>query len=191
MEIGLYRWNPHVVPNTTKGHTEGRLPMDATIAAYIAGFLDGDGSIHIQLIQQQEYKYGFYVRMSISFHQHETGIEGLRWLKDKLKVGYLRKRTGDMCDYVITSRPAIRNILNEIAPYIVFKRRQVVEALKILNQIEKISGLESFLLVARQLDAFATLNRSRRRTNTSKTVLKVWNDMGRHTPVTTDPVKVR
>ena len=104
--------------------------MDATIAAYIAGFLDGDGSIHIQLIRQREYRYGFYVRVSVSFHQHETGRGGLEWLREQLEVGYLRNRAGQMSDYVITSRPAIRRLLTALKPYAVFKRRQVEEALK-------------------------------------------------------------
>ena len=64
--------------------------MNATIAAYIAGFLDGDGSIHLQLVRQREYRYGFYVRVSVSFHQHQSGRFGLEWLKERLGAGYLR-----------------------------------------------------------------------------------------------------
>jgi len=60
--------------------------MNETTAAYIAGFLDGDGSIHLQLVRQREYRYGFYVRVSVSFHQHETGRKGLEWLKEQLET---------------------------------------------------------------------------------------------------------
>ena len=167
------------------------MATDATVAAYIAGFLDGDGSIHIQLIRQREYRYGFYVRVSVSFHQHETGRSGLEWLRGRLKVGYLRNRAGQMSDYVITSRPAIRTLLTAIRPYVVFKRRQVEEALKLLEAIEAIDSRESFLAVAQRLDAFSALNRSKRRTVTSHTVIEAWNDTGRLTPVTTDPARVR
>jgi len=31
--------------------------MDVSTASYIAGFLDGDGSIHFQLVRQKEYRY--------------------------------------------------------------------------------------------------------------------------------------
>ena len=164
--------------------------MHEKLAAYLAGFLDGDGSIHIQLIRQSEYRYGFYLRVSVSFHQHRTGRNGLEWIKSQLKAGYLRDRAGDMSDYVITSRPVIRELLKAIAPYVVFKKRQVERALEILDAIEQIDSKESFLVAARKADSFSALNRSKKRINTSSTVLDVWNDMGRHTPVTTDPESV-
>jgi hypothetical protein len=37
--------------------------------AYIAGFLDGDGSIIIQLIKDNTRKFGHYIRVSIVFYQ--------------------------------------------------------------------------------------------------------------------------
>jgi hypothetical protein len=37
--------------------------------AYIAGLLDGDGSIFSQIIEDVDYKYGFNVRVSIAFFQ--------------------------------------------------------------------------------------------------------------------------
>ena len=43
--------------------------MRAADAAYLAGFLDGDGSIHFHLVRQKEYKFGFYIRSSMSFTQ--------------------------------------------------------------------------------------------------------------------------
>ena len=36
--------------------------MEAWQASYLAGFFDGDGSIHFQLVRQKEYKFGFYIR---------------------------------------------------------------------------------------------------------------------------------
>src|SRR6266480_4728625 len=50
------------------GNTEGRPTIvRASQAAYIAGFLDGDGSIHLQLVRQKAYRFGFYIRSSMSF----------------------------------------------------------------------------------------------------------------------------
>ena len=43
--------------------------MDVSTASYVAGFLDGDGSIHFQLVKQKEYRFGYYIRASISFSQ--------------------------------------------------------------------------------------------------------------------------
>ena len=40
--------------------------------AYIAGFLDGDGSIYAQIVKGDDYKYGFRIRISIAFFQKTT-----------------------------------------------------------------------------------------------------------------------
>jgi hypothetical protein len=37
--------------------------------AYIAGFLDGDGCIMLQLIWRHDYKLGYQIRASIVFYQ--------------------------------------------------------------------------------------------------------------------------
>ena len=182
---------PYCSAERCRGNTEGRPGINATTAAYIAGFLDGDGSIHLQLVRQREYRYGFYVRVSVSFHQHQSGRQGLAWLKTQLGAGYLRDRAGEMSDYVITSRPVIRDLLVAIAPYTVFKRRQVEEGLRLLDAIEAIDSPEKFLAVARRVEAFKTLNRSKRSINTVQTVLDAWLDTGVPAPVTTEPARVR
>jgi len=51
--------------------------MDVSTASYIAGFLDGDGSIHFQLVRQKEYRFGFYIRASVSFSQSTIARSGL------------------------------------------------------------------------------------------------------------------
>jgi hypothetical protein len=43
--------------------------MDPTVLAYIAGFLDGDGSIFFQLIRKPDYRFGFQIRPSVAFYQ--------------------------------------------------------------------------------------------------------------------------
>jgi len=38
--------------------------------AYIAGFIDGDGSIIIQIVKDKSRKFGYYIRISLAFYQH-------------------------------------------------------------------------------------------------------------------------
>ena len=40
--------------------------------AYIAGFLDGDGSIIAQIVKDDTRKLKFYIRISIVFYQKRT-----------------------------------------------------------------------------------------------------------------------
>ena len=64
--------------------------MIASDASYVAGFLDGDGSIHFQLVRQKEYRFGFYIRASISFSQSTTARHGLEHIQGLLGGGYMR-----------------------------------------------------------------------------------------------------
>jgi hypothetical protein len=42
--------------------------INSTTIAYIAGFLDGDGSIFFQIIPRKDYKLKFQIRSSIAFY---------------------------------------------------------------------------------------------------------------------------
>ena len=86
--------------------------MIASNASYVAGFLDGDGSIHFQLVRQKEYRFGYYIRASMSFSQSTTARQGLEQIQKLLGGGgYMRDRGTGMSDLVITSRPLLLHIL--------------------------------------------------------------------------------
>jgi intein-encoded DNA endonuclease-like protein len=57
--------------------------MDATVLAYIAGFLDGDGSIFFQLVRRKDYCFGYQVRTTIAFYQKTENERILLWLKER------------------------------------------------------------------------------------------------------------
>lgn len=62
--------------------------------AYLAGFLDGDGSIIFQMIKNPSYKYGFQLRISIGFYQHINKHWFILYLDKTLnKIGIVRKRS--------------------------------------------------------------------------------------------------
>jgi hypothetical protein len=135
--------------------------MRALDASYVAGCLDGDGSIHFQLVRQKEYRFGYYIRSSASFSQSTTARRGLEHLQVLVGGGYLRDRGTGMSDLVITSRPLLRDLLSSLAPYVVFKKEHVERALWLLPQLERVKEPCEFLRLAREVDAFATLNYSK------------------------------
>ena len=135
--------------------------MKALDASYVAGFLDGDGSIHFQLVRQKEYRFGYYIRASVSFSQSTRARSGLEHLRALVGGGYLRDRGTGMSDLVITSRPLITCLLGAVRPYVIFKREHVERALRLLPQLGNIRDEEVFLRLARQVDDFATLNYSK------------------------------
>ena len=135
--------------------------MRAFDASYVAGFLDGDGSIHFQLVRQKEYRFGFYIRSSVSFSQSTSARAGLEHIQGLIGAGYLRDRGTGMSDLVVTSRPTLLNLLSEVRPHVVFKREHVRRALLLLPRLDRIRDPEQFLQLAREVDAFATLNYSK------------------------------
>jgi hypothetical protein len=154
-------------------------------ASYLAGFLDGDGSIHFQFVRQKEYKHGFYIRASMSLTQSTPDRAGLEFLQKLIGGGYLRDRGTGMSDLVVTSRPLLQKVLSEIEPHVVFKRRQVREALRLLPQIRPRMEPEEFLEVAQQVDLFSSLNHSKTKRITATDVEQHLCGMGLLAPVST------
>jgi len=163
--------------------------MEALQASYLAGFLDGDGSIHFQLVRQSGYRFGYYIRASLSFSQTTSARQGLEHIQRL--AGYLRDRGTGMSDLVITSRPVLIRILTEVEPFVVFKRRQGRRALNVLRRLRPRMEPNEFLELAREVDAFAALNHSKTKRNSAADVEQHLRGMGVLAPVTTSPIAHR
>ena len=90
-----------------------------------------------------------------------------------------------MSDLVITSRPLLMSVLKAIQPFVIFKRRQVDEALRLLPRIRPRMKPEDFLEIAKQADAFSSLNHSKSKRITAADVEQHLRDTGLLAPVTT------
>jgi intein-encoded DNA endonuclease-like protein len=130
--------------------------------AYIAGFLDGDGSIILQIVRRADYRLKFQIRASVCFYQRRTGVKVLEWIKERIGRGYIRHR-GVMADYTVVGYAAVSCVLKLVEPYVVAKRLQVDAALKIIRQAQGIKGPSQLVAVARMVDRYVTLNYSKRR----------------------------
>jgi LAGLIDADG endonuclease len=159
--------------------------VDAT-RAYIAGFLDGDGSIIFQLVRRRDYVYGFQIRASVCFYQSTRGKAGLEWLKQQLGCGYIRDRAGSMSDYTIVGWLAVKRVLELVQPFTIFKREQVDRALALMARLDKALSPEEFLEAALLVDAFATLNYSKKKLIGASSVDEFLHSKGLLVPVTTE-----
>ena len=119
------------------------------------------GAFHFQLVRQKEYRSGFYIRASVSFSQSTSARAGLEYIHGLVGGGYLRDRGTGMSDLVVTSRPLLMDLLNAVEPYVIFKKEHVRRALELLPQLDSLRDPETFLRLAREVDAFATLNYSK------------------------------
>lgn len=143
--------------------------MTDTERAYIAGFLDGDGSIILQIVRRRDYVLGFQIRASVCFYQKRSGIAVLEWIKDRLEWGYLRNR-GEMSDYTIVGFEKVQTVLNLVGPFIVLKRRHVELARQIIVAARAICSHADLLSVAKVVDRFAELNYSKKKSITADQV---------------------
>ncbi len=160
--------------------------MDETTRAYIAGFLDGDGSIFFQLVRRSGYVYGYQIRASICFYQNTKNKDGLIWLKQQLGSGYLRDRAGSMSDLAIVGYREVRRILLLVRPYVVFKKQQVEQALVLLDALKPKHTPQELLAMAQMVDSFSTLNYSKKKSINAASVETFLESMGFMVPVTTE-----
>ena len=90
-----------------------------------------------------------------------------------------------MSDLVITSRPLLQEILMAVRPYVIFKRDHVEAALRLVARIQPRLSPVEFLELAKDVDAFATLNYSKTKRVTAVDVERHLRSMGSCAPVTT------
>ena len=105
--------------------------------AYIAGFLDGDGSLMLQIKKRSDSKRAIRFMATICFYQDTRHEKTLYWIKKVLGIGYISRRNDGMTELRINGYKQIRNILTSLLPYIRFKKlqtRALIKACEILSE---------------------------------------------------------
>ena len=92
--------------------------------AYIAGFLDGDGSLMLQIKKRKDGKAKSRFMATICFYQDTRHEKDLYWIRDVFGVGYLSKRNDGMSELRINGHESVKNIIYQLIPFIKFKRLQ-------------------------------------------------------------------
>lgn len=92
--------------------------------AYIAGFLDGDGSLMLQIKKRTDGKIGFRFMPTICFYQDTRHEKTLYWIREKFLIGYISRRNDGMSELRINGYKQVAEILKKLSPYIRFKEIQ-------------------------------------------------------------------
>jgi len=92
--------------------------------AYIAGFLDGDGSLMLQIKKRKDGKLKRRFMCTICFYQDSRHEKTLYWIKDILQIGYISRRNDGMTELRINGYKQVKNILESLLPFIRFKKKQ-------------------------------------------------------------------
>ena len=101
---------------------------------YIVGFLDGDGCINGQIIQNKDYYFDHQIRVTITFYQLGKRFWLLEQFKQWLQMGTFRPYKSDniMCDLTIAGVDEVEHFLKFFGPHILAKQKQVNLALRLL-----------------------------------------------------------
>ena len=137
--------------------------MSISQRAYLAGFLDGDGSIYVRLKPNSSYKYGFQVSPYIVFFQSAKAIKSFQKVCALLDYGYLRKRKDGILEYTIGKKDEIIKFLGLIRPYLILKKKQADLMIRIIEQKDKVKSKSDFQKLAKLIDKFRELNYSKKR----------------------------
>ena len=154
--------------------------MNKLFCSYLAGFLDADGSIFIQLKKNDTYKYKFQISPSVVFFQKKATV--LEIIHKKLAFGYLRKRKDGLTELIIGDRDSIKELLLNVLPYLISKKKQANLMLVILKRMKKVDDVNDFLNVSRLIDEFRELNYSKKRTVDAAVVSNHLKEIGLLTP---------
>ncbi len=104
--------------------------------AYIAGFLDGDGSLMLQIKKRADGKNKIRFMATICFYQDNRHKKDLSWIRRILGIGYLSERNDGMSEFRVNGFKQIQEILLNLIPYIKFKKIQakaLFESCRILS----------------------------------------------------------
>ena len=154
--------------------------MKKLFLSYIAGFLDADGSIYVQLKRNDTYKFKFQISPSVVFYQKKT--DGLEKIQKQLALGYLRKRKDGLTELIIGDRKSIKSLLMSVLPFLVLKKEQAKLMLVILKDIEKVETSRDFVQISNKIDKFRELNYSKKRTVDARVVSNHLKNLGLLTP---------
>jgi hypothetical protein len=121
-------------PDNLKGNTVGS--RSKAELAYIAGFLDGDGSLMLQLKKRSDNGKSRFMA-TICLYQDSRHEKPLFWIKNKLGIGYMSKRKDGITELRVNGYGQIENILVLLRPYIKFKKIQADTLLKAVKLLQK------------------------------------------------------
>ena len=138
LTLGLVWFYAKSITKKSMGNTVGRLskanPLDL---AYIAGFLDGDGSIMLQMHRRKAGEETFRVKTVICFYQDSRHIDKIKWIKEVLDCGYIYTRRDHISELRIEGFQRVFEVLVNLKPYLRFKKKQVNLMLKIIPKLQQ------------------------------------------------------
>jgi hypothetical protein len=144
---------------------------DLILLSYLAGFLDGDGCITVQIVRRTDYRLGFQLRFYVSFTQSFRRRSHLLWIQSVLGgIGSVRKGNEPVSKLEIVGVNCVRPLLLALLPYLRLKKPQAELCIQIMDRYSPCMSPADFLSLCELADQLCAMNDSKNRTNTSAVV---------------------
>ena len=142
--------------------------------AYIAGFLDGDGSLMFQIKKRKDgNKSRNRFMLTICFYQDTRHEKPLFWIRDVLGIGYISRRKDGISELRINGYERVREILNSLSPFIKFKKIQAKLLVKSAHILQKKEcGEKDLRILAKNIIRIQSENYQTRKKRTEKEILE-------------------
>ena len=145
--------------------------------AYIAGFLDGDGSLMLQIKKRKDGLLKRRFMCTICFYQDSRHEKTLYWIQKFLGIGYLSRRNDGMTELRINGHRQVKEILQNLMPFIRFKKdqtRALYKAADLLSQkMERLLSKKDLLKLADQMLIIQQNNYITRKKKTREDILSI------------------
>lgn len=152
-------------------------------ANYIAGFLDGDGSILAQIVPRTDYVLKYQIRVSVTFTQKTNRIHHLKKFQNEIGTGTVRDRGDGIAEFAMVGHKTVMMFLKQIQPYLRNKQKQANLVIRICEQLDLTDRNPArFLELCKFADHVADLNDSKNRTITTEIVKQTFNELGLMNP---------
>ena len=132
--------------------------MNSQQRAYLAGLLDGDGSIMLQIRERKKMKLLFRIKAVVVFYQDSRHISDLKKFQKWIGAGYVYKRNDHISELRVEGHARVEQLLTKLKPYIRFKKLQVKYMLKAIKKLSKKQTIEEFLEVCDLADDISATN---------------------------------
>ena len=115
----------------------GRSPKAKQLElAYIAGFLDGDGSIMLQLHRQRSGREVFRIKTVICFYQNVRYRREIEWIRNVFSYGYVYNRNDHICELRIEGFQRVFDTLMKLIPYLRLKKKQAELLIELIPKLQ-------------------------------------------------------
>ena len=145
--------------------------------SYIAGFLDGDGSLMLQIKKRKDSKLKRRFMCTICFYQDSRHEKSLHWIRKILGIGYISRRNDGMTELRINGFKQTKEILGKLMPFIRFKTEQakaLYSAASLLNHKEtRLLDKKDLLKLADLIITIQKNNYITKKKKTKKDILKI------------------